>query len=70
MIGYTNAALVYTIGSGNFANNEVITSIAVETYGNSAAGNVEFTLASVVVGELSTTSGVTTEKEYGFEAAV
>ena len=70
MIGYTNAALINTIGSGNFANNEVITSIAVETYGNSAAGNVEFTLASVVVGELSTTSGVTTEKEYGFEAAV
>ena len=70
MIGYTNAALINTISSGNFANNEVITSIAVETYGNAAAGNVEFTLASVVVGELSTTSGVTTEKEYGFEAAV
>jgi len=70
MIGYTNSALVSTIGSGDFANNEVITSIAVETYGNAAAGNVEFTLASIMVGELSTTSGVTTEKEYGFEAAV
>jgi hypothetical protein len=70
MIGYTNSALINTIGSGDFANNEVVTSIAVETYGNAAAGNVEFTLASVVVGELSTTSGVTTEKEYGFEAAV
>ena len=70
MIGYTNSALINTIGSGNFENNEVVTSIAVETYGNAAAGNVEFTLASVVVGELSTTSGVTTEKEYGFEAAV
>ena len=70
MIGYTNAALIYTIGSGTFANNEVITSIAVETDGNAAAGNVEFTLASVVVGELSTTSGVTTEKEHGFEASV
>jgi hypothetical protein len=42
----------------------------VETDGNAAAGNVEFTLASVVVGELSTTSGVTTEKEHGFEASV
>ena len=70
MIGYTNAALVYTIGSGAFANNEVITSIAVESNGNAAASNVEFTLASIVVGELSTTTGVTTEKEYGFEAAV
>ena len=70
IIGYTNAALAYTVGSGTFANNEVITSIAVESDSNAAASSVEFTLASIVVGELSTVSGVTTEKEYGFEAAV
>ena len=63
-IGATNAALAYTVGSGSFANNETITSIAVETDSNAAAGNVEFTLSSVVVGELNR------EKEYGFEAAV
>ena len=68
--GYTNAALVYTIGSGTFANNESITSFAVETDSNATASNVEFTLASIIVGELSTTTGVTTEKEYGFEADI
>jgi hypothetical protein len=65
MVGYTNAALEYTIGSGAFANNEVITSISIETESNAAAGNVEFTLANIIVGELTTT-----EKEYGFEADV
>jgi uncharacterized protein YjbI with pentapeptide repeats/uncharacterized protein YjdB len=70
MIGYTNAALAYTVGSGAFANNEVITSIAIESDSNAAASSVEFTLASIIVGELSTVSGVTTEKEYGFDAAV
>ena len=69
MIGYTNAALSYTIGSGAFANDEVITSIAIETE-NTTAGNVEFTLASITVGELSTSTNVTSEKEYGFEADV
>jgi uncharacterized protein YjbI with pentapeptide repeats len=70
MVGYTNSALVYTIGSGTFANNESITSFAVETDSNATAGNVEFTLVSIIVGELSTTTGVTSEKEYGFEANV
>jgi uncharacterized protein YjbI with pentapeptide repeats/uncharacterized protein YjdB len=70
MIGYTNAELVNTTGSGAFANNEIITSIAIETASNAAAGNVEFTLASIVVGELSTSGGITSEKEYGFEADV
>jgi hypothetical protein len=70
MIGYSNAALAYTVGSGTFSNNEVITSIAIESDSNAAASSVEFTLASIVVGERSTVSGVTTEKEYGFEAAV
>jgi hypothetical protein len=63
-IGATNAALAYTVGTGSFANNETITSIAIETDSNASAGNVEFTLSSVVVGELNG------EKEYGFEAAV
>jgi uncharacterized protein YjbI with pentapeptide repeats/uncharacterized protein YjdB len=70
MMGYTNAALVNTITSGSFANNEIITSIAIETESNTAAGNVEFTLASMIVGERSTTTGLTSEKEYGFEADV
>jgi uncharacterized protein YjbI with pentapeptide repeats len=70
MVGYTNAELVNTIGSGSFANNEIIASIAIETESNAAAGNVEFTLASMIIGELSTTTGLTTEKEYGFEADV
>jgi uncharacterized protein YjbI with pentapeptide repeats len=70
MVGYTNAALVNTIGSGSFANNEIITSIAIETESNAAASNVEFTLASMIVGERSTTTGQTSEKEYGFEADV
>ena len=70
IIGYSNAELVNTTGSGAFANNEIITSIAIETASNAAAGNVEFTLASIVVGELSTSGGITSEKEYGFEAAV
>ena len=70
MIGYTNAALVNTIGSGSFASNEIITSIAIETESNASAGNVEFTLASIIVGELSPSSGLMGEKEYGFEAEV
>ena len=63
-VGATNAALAYTIGTGSFADSELIASIAVETDSNATAGHVEFTLSSVVVGELSG------EKEYGFEAAV
>jgi hypothetical protein len=70
VIGHTNAALAYTVGSGSFANTEGILNIALETDSNAAAGSVEFTLMSIVVGELSTTTGATTEKEYGFQAAV
>lgn len=68
MIGYTNAALVISVGSGAFADNEVITNIAIETDSGAAAGAVEFTLASVIVGEIA--SGVPSEKEYGFLAEV
>lgn len=64
-VGATNEALTYSnVGSGSFANGEVITSIAVETDSAAAAGTVEFTLSSVVVGE------ATGEKEYGFSANV
>jgi hypothetical protein len=70
MIGYTNAELVNTIGTGSFASNEIITSIAIETESNASAGNVEFTLAGMIVGELSPSSGLMGEKEYGFEAEV
>jgi hypothetical protein len=69
-INHTNAALGYTIGTGSFANNETIASIALETDSNTAATNVEFTLSSIIIGELSTTTNLTSEKEYGFEAAV
>ena len=68
MIGYTNAALVNSVGSGTFTDNEVITGIAVETDSGAATGAVEFTLASVIVGEIA--SGVPSEKEYGFLAEV
>jgi uncharacterized protein YjbI with pentapeptide repeats len=63
-VGATNAALTYSnVGSGSFANGEVVTSIAVESDNTAAAGTVEFTLSSVVVGE----SGG--EKEYGFNGS-
>jgi uncharacterized protein YjbI with pentapeptide repeats len=68
MIGYTNKELIISVGSGAFADNEVITNIALETDSGATAGSVEFTLASVMVGELA--SGVPSEKEYGFLAEV
>ena len=70
MIGYSNAALAYSVGSGTFSNNEVITSIAIETESNATASNVEFTLSSMIVGEQSTSGEIKSEKEYGFEADV
>lgn len=64
-IGATNAALTYSnVGSGSFAANETITSISVETDNNASAGSIEFTLSSIVVGEVGG------EKEYGFSANV
>ena len=68
VVGYTNAALINGIGAGNFNNNEVISSITVETDSNAAAGSVEFTMAGVIVGDI--VSGVAVEKEYGFLADV
>ena len=71
MIGYTNAALTYSgAGVGSFANNEVVTSISVETDSGATLGSVEFTLTSVVVGEISSTTSLVAEKEYGFSADV
>ena len=64
IIGYTNAALANTIGTGSFANNEVILNVALETDSSATAGTVDFTLSSIIVGDASG------EKEYGFEAAV
>ena len=64
IIGYTNAALSNTTGSGSFASNEVILNVALETDSSASAGTVDFTLSSVIIGDASG------EKEYGFEAAV
>jgi hypothetical protein len=64
-VGATNAALTYSnVGTGSFANGEVVTSIAVETDSEAAVGSIEFTLSSVVIGEAGG------EKEYGFSANV
>lgn len=68
VVGYTNAALTNTVGAGNFLTSEFISSIAVETDSNAAAGSVEFTLAGIIVGDVVT--GVAAEKEYGFLADV
>ena len=71
IIGSTNTALSYSgVNSGSFANNEVITSVAVETESGVAAGSVEFILANIVVGEVVSATSITNEKEYGFSADV
>ena len=64
MNGYTNAALANTIGSGPFDSSEIILNIALETDSSAAEDSVEFTLATMIVGD---DSG---EKEYGFMADV
>jgi hypothetical protein len=68
VVGYTNAVLMNSVGSGSFASNEIVTSIAVETDSNATAGSVEFTLSGMIVGDI--VSGVSGEKEYGFLADV
>ena len=65
MIGYTNAAMSNTANSGSFANNELILNVALETDISAAAGTVEFTLSSIIIGDI-----IAGEKEYGFEADV
>jgi uncharacterized protein YjbI with pentapeptide repeats len=65
MIGYTNAALANTVGGGVFDGSEAILNIALETDSGAAAGTVDFTLSSIIIGD-----SVAGEKEYGFEADV
>ena len=65
MIGYTNAAMSNNTTTGSFANNELILNVALETDIGAAAGTVDFTLSSIVIGDI-----VAGEKEYGFEADV
>jgi uncharacterized protein YjbI with pentapeptide repeats len=64
VIGFTNEEMGGSFGTGSFDSNEVILNIALETSSTAATGSVEFTLASMVVGE------ATSEKEYGFQADV
>ena len=69
MVAHSNAALsVSTVNGsaiGSFDNSEVIFAYSIGTNSNSAPGNVEFILSSVVVGEANS-SGSITEKEYGY----
>ena len=68
VIGYTNISLTNTTGVGSFGNNEVISSIALETDSNATTNSIEFTLSGIIVGDI--VSGVVQEKEYGFLADV
>jgi hypothetical protein len=70
-IAHKNVALaVSTVdGSaiGNFNSSEVIFAYSIGTNSTSAAGNVEFILSNVVVGEASGGGGGSIlEKEYGY----
>jgi hypothetical protein len=74
-VAHSNVALsVSTVdGSavGNFDNNEVLFAYSIGTNSTSAAGNVEFILSNVVVGEAGSGSGgdaggAVVEKEYGY----
>jgi hypothetical protein len=68
-IAHTNAALSVSIvtGSmvGNFGNGEVIFAYSIGTNSTAAAGNVDFILSSVIVGEMGA-DGRLLEKEYGY----
>lgn len=69
-IAHTNAALsVSTVAGssiGNFNSNEVIFAYSIGTNSTSAAGNVEFILSGVIVGEMSSDGINIVEKEYGY----
>jgi hypothetical protein len=69
-IAHKNVALaVSTVdGSaiGNFNSSEVIFAYSIGTNSTSAAGNVEFILSNVVVGEAGGGGGAILEKEYGY----
>jgi hypothetical protein len=68
-IAHSNVALALSNvdGSavGNFNSSEVIFAYSIGTNSTSAAGNVEFILSNVVVGDVDS-SGSIVEKEYGF----
>lgn len=68
-IAHTNAALSVSIVSGsmvgNFGNGEVIFAYSIGTNSTAAAGNVDFILSSVIVGEMGA-DGRLLEKEYGY----
>jgi hypothetical protein len=70
-IAHSNAALSLSDVSGsavgNFNSSEVIFAYSIGTNSTAAAGNVEFILSNVVVGEVDGSDGsVIIEKEYGF----
>lgn len=68
-VAHSNVALALSnVGGsavGNFNSSEVIFAYSIGTNSTSAAGNVEFILSNVVVGDADS-GGVITEKEYGF----
>ncbi len=68
-IAHNNAALALSnVGGsavGNFNSNEVLFAYSIGTNSTSAAGNVEFILSNVVIGDADS-SGAIIEKEYGF----
>ena len=68
-IAHTNAALSVSNVSGsvvgNFGNGEVIFAYSIGTNSTAAAGNVDFILSSVIVGEMGA-DGRLIEKEYGY----
>jgi len=68
-VAHSNVALsVSTVSGsevGNFNSSEVIFAYSIGTNSTSAAGNVEFILSNVIVGEAGG-GGVVVEKEYGY----
>ena len=68
-IAHTNAALSVSNVSGsvvgNFGNGEVIFAYSIGTNSTAAAGNVDFILSGVIVGEIGA-DGRLIEKEYGY----
>jgi len=69
-IAHSNVALSLSTVNGSavgeFNSSEVIFAYSIETNSTSAAGNVEFILSNVVVGEAGSGSGGVIEKEYGY----
>lgn len=68
-VAHTNASLSTSAVSGSsigsFDSSEVIFAYSIGTNSTAAAGNVEFILSSVIIGEMGT-DGHLIEKEYGY----